>query len=54
MAAEETVDFIERGVFGGARTVEGEIARKSNVGMTVSMKHCQVIAMYKYMPKIAG
>lgn len=37
MAAEEAVDFIERGVFGRARTVEREIARKSNVGMAVSM-----------------
>lgn len=53
MAVEETVDFIERGEFGGARTIEREIARKSNVGMAVSMKHCHVDAVYKHMSKIA-
>lgn len=54
MAVDEAVDFIERGVFDRARTIEGKIAGKSNVEMAVSMKHCQVIAVYKYMSKIAG
>lgn len=54
VAVEETVDFIERGIFDGARTVEREIAGKSNVGMAVSMKHRQASAVYKFMSKIAG
>jgi hypothetical protein len=48
------VDLVERGVFNGTRTVEGEIARKNKVGIAVSMMRVDVIGVNKYMPHIAG